>query len=111
MYVAKSNDLSIYVVLMHFNESLRLKIRDKEVLTEDFIDAAIQEIQLENLKNKGGTGFLKSPAALNNLRNLKATQSIIQRDNKLEIFNYDSKDKTAKKDKMANMASTKSLIP
>ena len=34
----------MYTVIMHFNKSLRNRIQGMEVLTEEFIDAAVQEI-------------------------------------------------------------------
>jgi hypothetical protein len=41
-----------YVVIMHFNEEINMKITGAQELTDEFVDKAMQEYRLLNLKAK-----------------------------------------------------------
>ena len=84
-FIAKPSSVESNVVIMHFNDEISLQFHGDEQITNEFIDKALQEMQLINLKRSmkhSNFDTQVKPAACN---------TIIAREQKgLEIFDYQS---------------------
>lgn len=73
-----------YVVVLHFNEEISLQFSDYDQISDEFIDKALQEMKLINLKKNMKSTTLEAP-----VKPVTVSNTIIARKQKqLEIFDY-----------------------
>ena len=70
LFIALPNSSESHIVIMHFNEEISLQFKRNEQVTDEFIDKALQEMQLINLKRTMKPNNLEAsvkPAASNTI--------------------------------------------
>ena len=114
-YIAKASEADgehSYIIVMHFNDLIRNKLREKDQLTDEFIEDAMQEITLANLSRGGKLSDLRG---MQRLAGMKGTESMVaKKGNNFDLTKFEdnlNKNNANISKSLVGEASTKSLMP
>ena len=115
-YLATLDTNSSNIVVMHFNENISQQLTGKDQFTDHFIDKALQEITLMNLRKDVRKDNFDKDKVLKNLQTGKNTIIADRKKNKFEIFDYQPNvnkelGDLANHQALNNMVSNQSMMP